>query len=86
MAHNRWYPAIETNGEDSLAEVVTMQSFDVQLGRCFRGEFALQYFASPVEELLSIKPKELIAGYWHEVAASWQEGTTLYRRSLPDIG
>ena len=86
MAHNRWYPAIETDGEDSISEVVTMSSFDVELGRCFKGDFDLEYFDSPVEELLSIAPKEKIAGYWHEVAASWKAGTTLYRRSLPDIG
>ena len=86
MVHNRWYPAIETQGEDSLSEMVTMSSFDVELGRCFKGHCELAYFDSPVEELLSIQPQELIGGYWHEVCASWKKGTTLYRRSLPDIG
>ncbi|MGI9233732.1 MAG: acetoacetate decarboxylase family protein [Woeseiaceae bacterium] len=85
MVHNRWYPAIETNGEDSLSEVVTMSGFDVELGRCFTGDFDLEYFDSPVEELLSIAPKEPIAGYWHEVGVSWKAGTTLARTSLPDI-
>lgn len=85
MVHNRWYPAIETNGEDSLSEVVTMSGFDVELGRCFKGDFDLEYFDSPVEELLSIAPKELIAGYWHEVGVSWKAGTTLARTSLADI-
>jgi hypothetical protein len=86
MVHHRWYPAIETNGEDSLTEVVTMRSYDAELGRCFKGDFDLSYYDSPVEELLSIQPRELIAGYWHEVGVSWKEGTTLHRRSLPDVG
>ncbi|WP_144094805.1 acetoacetate decarboxylase family protein [Croceicoccus sediminis] len=82
MAHNRWLPAIETDGTQSLNEVVTMSSFDVELGRCFKGDFDLSYFDSPVEELLDITPDEKIAGYWHEVGASWKAGTTLSRNNL----
>lgn len=85
MLHHRWYPAIETNGEDSLEEMVTMTGFDGELGRCFRGEFELDYFGSPTEELLDLAPRERIAGYWHEVGVSWKAGTTLARRALPDI-
>ena len=85
MVHHRWYPAIETNGTDSLTEVVTMSSFDVKLGRCFKGDFDLELFDSPVEELLPIAPQEKIAGYWHEVAASFKAGTTLERKTLPNI-
>ena len=84
MLHHRWYPAIETDGTDSLEEVVTMSSFDVEAGRCFAGEADLRVFDSPVEELVSIAPKEIIAGYWHEVGVSWKSGTTLARRSLPE--
>ncbi len=86
MIHHRWYPAIETNGTDSLTEMVTMRGFDVELGRCFTGDFDLRYFESPVEELPLIAPLEKIAGYWHEVGVSWKEGQTLFRRSLPDVG
>ena len=85
MVHHRWYPAIETNGTDSLEEVVTMSGYDVDFGRCFIGGFDLKYFDSPVEELMSIQPKELIAGYWHEVGVSWKAGTTLARKTLADI-
>lgn len=85
MVHNRWYPSIETDGNDSLSEVVTMSGFDVELGRCFSGDFDLAYFDSPVEELLSIAPRETIAGYWHEVGVSWKAGKTLERHSLPNI-
>lgn len=85
MVHHRFYPAIETNGTDSLNEIVTMGGFDAELGQCFRGDFDLKYFESPVEELTSLAPKEIIAGYWHEVGVSWKEGTTLARQSLPPI-
>jgi hypothetical protein len=82
MAHNRWLPAIETDGTDSLNEVVTMASFDVEKGRCFKGDFDLSLFDSPVEELLDIAPQEKIAGYWHEVGVSWKAGTTLWRQNM----
>jgi hypothetical protein len=82
MAHNRWMPAIETDGTDSLNEVVTMSSFDVDFGRCFKGNFDLSLFDSPVEELLDIAPQEKIAGNWHEVGVSWKAGTTLWRNNL----
>lgn len=85
MVHHRWYPAIETNGTDSLEEVVTMGPYEAEMGRCFKGNFDLKYFESPVEEHTLLRPKELIGGYWHEVGASWKEGTTLARRTLPDF-
>jgi hypothetical protein len=83
MAHNRWMPAIETDGRDSLDEVVTMSGYDVERGRCFVGDFDLEYFDSPVEELLALAPVEKIAGYWHEVGVSWRAGRTLSRNNLP---
>ena len=82
MAHSRWMPAIETDGTDSLNEVVTMSSYDVDFGRCFKGDFDLELFDSPVEELLDIGPQEKIAAYWHEVGVSWKAGTTLWRGNL----
>ncbi|UTW60209.1 acetoacetate decarboxylase family protein [Kordiimonas sp. SCSIO 12603] len=86
MAHSRWYPAIETDGTDSLSEVVTMSGFDVDFGRCFKGDFDLTYFDSPVEELVDLPIREKIGAYWHEVGVSWKAGTTLERRTLEDIG
>jgi len=85
MVHHRWYPAIETDGTDSLSEIVTMGGYDVEKGRCYTGDFDLTYFDSPVEELLSIAPKEKIAAYWHEIGVSWKAGTTLARKTLPDV-
>ncbi|QUD88646.1 acetoacetate decarboxylase family protein [Phenylobacterium montanum] len=82
MVHNRWLPAIETNGTDSLSEVVTMSGYDGQMGRCFQGDFDLELFDSPVEELMDIRPIEKIGAYWHEVGVSWRAGTTLARNNL----
>ncbi|MFC3051977.1 acetoacetate decarboxylase family protein [Kordiimonas pumila] len=82
MLHNRWMPAIEGNGTDSLNEVVTMSGFDGQMGRCFKGNIDFSLFDSPVEELTRLKPKEIIGGYWHEVCTSWKAGTTLARNNL----
>ena len=86
MVHNRWMPAIEGDGSDSLDELVTMSAFESEVGRCFRGSFELWIGDSPVEELTRLEPRELIAGYWCEVAMSWRSGTTLERRNLPKSG
>jgi len=85
MLHNRWLPAIEGDG-DSVDELVTMRAYESEVGRCFRGDFELQVFDSPVEELTRLKPIESIGGYWREVAMSWRSGTTLRRRNQPEIG
>jgi hypothetical protein len=82
MAHNRWMPAIETDGTDSLNEVVTMRGFDGAMGRCFKGDFDLELFDSPNEELTDLPVLEKIGGYWHEVCTSWKAGTTLKRNNL----
>ena len=86
MIHNRWLPAIESDGSDSVDELVTMRGYDAEIGRSFTGTFDISLFDSPVEELGRLQPRELIAGYWREVAVSWKGGTTLERRSLPPMG
>ncbi len=85
MLHNRWMPAIEGDGTDSLNELVTMSAYQGEVGRCFKGDFELNMFDSPAEELTRLKPNENIAGYWREVAFSWRGGTTLHRLNLPEI-
>ncbi|MEY2957746.1 MAG: hypothetical protein RLZZ01_314 [Actinomycetota bacterium] len=84
MIHHRWMPAIESDGSDSLSELVTMSGYDAEIGRTFTGTFDIDLFDSPVEELSRLRPHELIAGYWREVGVSWKGGTTLERTSLPD--
>lgn len=85
MIHNRWMPAIEGDGSDSLNELVTMSAYESEIGRCFTGTFDLEIFDSPVEELTRLKIIEPIAGYWREVAMSWRSGTTLERHNLPEV-
>jgi len=85
MLHNRWMPAIESDGSDSVDELVTMSGYDAEVGRTFTGEFDIRLFDSPVEELTRLQPRELIAGYWREVGVSWRGGTTLERRVAPPM-
>lgn len=79
MLHHRWVPRIEADGTDSIAEIVTMRGTDVELGPAFLGEAELDLFASPVEELDRIAPREIIGGYWQSVGTTFAGGTTLER-------
>ncbi len=86
MIHNRWMPAIEGDGSDSLDELVTMGAYQGEVGRCFKGNIELALYDSPVEELSNLEVIEKIGGYWREVAFSWKSGTTLKRRNLAEVG
>jgi acetoacetate decarboxylase len=86
MIHHRWMPAIESDGTDSVEELVTMSGYDAEIGRTFAGDFEISLFDSPVEELTRLRPIETIAGYWREVGVSWRGGTTLERRPAPPVG
>ena len=77
MLHHRFLPAIESDGTDSLHELVTMRGYDTELGPAFRGEANLAVFDSPTEELTRLAPREMIGGYWRSVGTSWNGGTTL---------
>lgn len=77
MVHHRWVPAIESDGRDALAEIVTMSGHDVELGPAFTGDATLELFASPTEELTRLTPREIIAGYWRTVGTTFTGGTTL---------
>lgn len=85
MIHHRWVPAIESDGSDSLAELVTMSGVDAEIGRTFTGDVELSLSDSPVEELSDLVVHETIAGYWREVGVTWNGGTTLERSTLPDL-
>ena len=82
MLHHRVMPAIESDGTDSLNEIVTMRGYDAEVGPCVRGEATIQFYDSPVEELTRLAPIEMIGGYWREVGTSWRNGTTLERSNL----
>lgn len=77
MLHQRQWPAIESDGSDSLDELVTMRGYDGEIADVWAAEAELELGASPFEELDYLQPNEIIGGYYHKVANSWREGTTL---------
>jgi acetoacetate decarboxylase len=77
MLHSRWMPSIEKDGGDALEELVTMRSRDVELGPAYTGEAEILLFEAPGEELASLEPQEMIAGYWRQVGATFDGGTRL---------
>ena len=77
MLHHRWFPAIELDGRDSLAEVVTMSGTDVELSPAWRGDATIELFDAPNEELSSLEPREIIGGYFRSVGSTFRGGTTL---------
>ena len=77
MLHNRFMPSIELGAEPSMDELVTMRSRDVEVSPAWTGEAELAFHDSPVEELGAIAPREMIAGYWRSVGATWDGGTRL---------
>jgi acetoacetate decarboxylase len=79
MLHHRVFPSIESDGTDSMHELVTMRGYDAELGPCYRGDATIELHPSPTEELDRLRPLEVIGGYWREVGTSWNGGTTLER-------
>lgn len=77
MLHHRWFPSIELDGRDSLAEVVTMSGADLDLGPAYTGSATLELFDSPSEELLSLAPREIIGGYFRSLGTTFAGGRTL---------
>jgi len=77
MLHSRWMPSIDPAAPDALSELVTMRSQDVELGQAWTGEPGVHLFDAPGEELAALEPKELIAGYWRQVGATFVGGTTV---------
>jgi len=80
MLHHRYLAAIEGDGTDTFSELVTMRGRDVELGQAWAGSAELEVFDSPVEELTSIAPREVIGGYWRSVGTTFAGGTTLERQ------
>lgn len=82
MLHHRQWPAIESDGTDALDELVTMRGYDSEIADVWAAEAEIELGESPFEELAVVEPIEIIGGYYHKVANSWKEGTTL-RRTFP---
>ena len=73
MLHHRVFPAIESDGTDSLHELVTMRGYDAEVGPVLRRATPRSRFhESPVEELTRLAPdrddRRLLAGGRHELA------------------
>jgi acetoacetate decarboxylase len=81
MLHNRFWPAIESDGTASMDELVTMSGYDGETADVWAGEASLDLFESPTEELSLLRPVEMIGGFYHRVGVSWKGGTTLSRQS-----
>ena len=77
MLHQRWFPAIELDGRDSMSEVVTMSGINVELVPVYAGEATLELFDSPTEELTTLSPEEILGGYFRTVGTTFAGGRTL---------
>ena len=71
MLHTRFMPNIDPALPASLDELVTMRSRDVDLGPVYVGEATVTLHEAPAEELASLEPIEMIAGYWRQVGATF---------------
>ena len=77
MLHSRWMPSIDPSQPDALSELVTMRSEDVELGPVYTGDPTIELFDAPGDELSTLRPYEMIAGYWRQVGATFAGGTKL---------
>jgi hypothetical protein len=70
-------PSIDPSQPDALSELVTMRSEDVELGPVYTGDATIELFDAPGDELSTLRPYEMIAGYWRQVGATFAGGTKL---------
>ena len=77
MLHSRYMPHIDPSQPAPLDELVTMRSRNVELGPVYTGEPTIALHEAPAEELASLEPVEMIAGYWRQVGATFAGGTTV---------
>jgi acetoacetate decarboxylase len=81
MLHNRRWPTIESDGSNSVDELVTMSGYDGEVADVWSGSAEIDVFGSPTEEVSLLQPQEIIGGFFHRVGVSWRGGTTLERRA-----
>jgi acetoacetate decarboxylase len=77
MLHSRWMPNIDPTAPASLDELVTMRSTDLESGPVFTGTPTVTLHDAPADELASLRPNEMIAGYWRQIGATFAGGTPL---------
>ena len=72
MIHHRVFPAIESDGTDSLHELVTMRGYDAEVGPCYAGDATIELLrvagrgADPAGA--DRDDRRLLAGGRHELA------------------
>jgi acetoacetate decarboxylase len=81
MAHHRWLPSIEKGGPDTVAELIRSGSASFEGGPAWRGGATLELFDSPAEELAGLEVREIIGGYYQQVAMTWDGGQVLAART-----
>jgi acetoacetate decarboxylase len=77
MLHNRYWPAIESDGSSAMDELVTMSGYDGEMADVWAADADLEVLESPHDELSLLPPDEIIGGFFHRVGVSWKAGTTL---------
>ena len=77
MLHNRFWPAIESDGSASMDELVSMRGYDGEIADVWAADATLDILESPHDELHLLAPEEIIGGFYHRVGVSWKGGTTL---------
>lgn len=80
MLHNRYWPAIESDGSASMDELVTMRGYDGEVADVWAARADVEIFEAPGDELAMLEPIETIGGFYHRVGVSWRGGTTLEAR------
>jgi hypothetical protein len=54
-----------------------MRGYDGEIADVWAADAELEVLDSPVDELSSLEPLEIIGGFYHRVGVSWKGGTTL---------
>lgn len=86
MLHSRWMPSITPGAGNSLDQLITMSTTDAEIGATWRGDFDLELFDSPWDELASILPMhEKIGAYYREVGVTFNGGTLVHDQSNPGV-
>ncbi len=77
MLHHRLMPRVEASGGDSLHELVTVRSEDVEAETAWIGDAELRVFPSPTEEITALEPVEMLGGFFRRVGFTFRGGRTL---------
>ena len=73
MIHTRQFPAWTPDGE-AVSELVTGGSSDQITANVWKGDAKLSFFESPTDDLASLAPVEILAGYRFSFAETLTAG------------